>query len=124
MFTQKLAQAMKDARRAVTLEERSEALDELLRALSEIEADYDVQRARLAAQEELEMRRRAAAESAYAVFDFGREVVDDFGWDMTSGEDEWSKLVFLEGVEDTNLVVFVVRFKKDSAEIVEAFLRE
>lgn len=41
-------------------------------------------------------RDSAAAQAAYEAFDFGQPVVDDSGWEHSSGDSLWARTVFLE----------------------------
>ncbi|HYT94865.1 MAG TPA: hypothetical protein VEL76_39475 [Gemmataceae bacterium] len=71
----------------------------------------------------LDDQRQQAAEDAFASYDLGDVVVSDTsGWEHCSGEDEWSRVFFVEDPPGPSVrELFVVRFKPRSAEVKEAY---
>lgn len=75
---------------------------------------------------DLEDRRLAAAQEEYENYDFDPEnVTDHSGFEWSSNEDRISRTIFFESTESENegslLGSFAVEFKRDSAEIVDAY---
>lgn len=124
MFNKQLIQTIKNARQAVTIQERADALDELLPQLLELVARQEESTARMKAERNLDRLRNEAADRAYETFDFEADVADASGWEHSIGGDEWSRPVFLEGEPHSERVTFVVRFEEKSDEILEAYVSE
>lgn len=75
-----------------------------------------------------EEQRRAAADGAYQVYEFGRgvEVEDAGGWERLSHGNEWTRPVFVrtdegDDVGSSQRLVFTVRFAPASATLAEAY---
>lgn len=72
--------------------------------------------------EEVEQRRREAAEKCFEAHDFGEEITvkDVNGWEFCTGDTVWSRVVFVEEEAEgpSDAVVFVVHFSNEREAVI------
>lgn len=77
------------------------------------------------ADKDLDERRGEAADAAYEGFDFGYQVADGQGWERSTADDEWVKVLFFENDEDPSADSLkghiAVRFAPGGDEVVDAW---
>jgi hypothetical protein len=74
--------------------------------------------------DDLDRERAAEAETLYEDFDFGSGGVAANGWERATGDDEWTRVVFVEPSEgggDSVKATFHVAFRAGSAEPADVY---
>ena len=67
---------------------------------------------------------RGLADKAFAAYDFGDDIVEDYDEWSDEGDGELSRVFYLvEDEGDTRREVFIVRFSADGSAVAEAFMR-